>query len=242
MFSTEFNKSNQLNLHYNHVFDNIYIWKGMKNMKDLGEKIKSLRLSKGMTQPQLADVVGASTYTTISKWESGANSPRGRDLVILSNYFNVSVDYLLGIKSNDISRVQDYHYVPTSISAGLPLEVDAITHVELISIPDALMGKHAGNKDIYITKINGESMNNVMQDGSLIAVKPVDLEELKNGDIVVFSDNGEYGVKRFYQQDDHLIFKPDSTDFRFTDNMFTLENADGLQIHGKVVLYIVELD
>lgn len=211
-------------------------------MKELGERIKKLRLSKGMTQPQLADVVGASTYTTISKWESGANSPKGRDLVVLSNYFSVSVDYLLGIKDNDISRLQDYPYMPISISAGLPLEIDAITEVDKISVPDALMGKHAGNKDIYITKINGESMNNVMQDGSLIAVKPIELEELKNGDIVVFSDNGEYGVKRFFQQDEHLIFRPDSTDLRFGEQRVNVDNAEGLQIHGKVVLYIVEMD
>ena len=56
-------------------------------MKILGENIRKLRQARGLTQQQLADIMGASNYTTISKWESGANSPRGGDLVKLSELF-----------------------------------------------------------------------------------------------------------------------------------------------------------
>lgn len=211
-------------------------------MKLLGENIRKLRQARGLTQQQLADKMGASNYTTISKWESGANSPRGGDLVELSKLFNVSVDELLGINSN-ITIKSDYKFIPTAISAGLPLNVDGITESKTISIPDAIMGKHAGNKDIFITKVNGESMNKVIPHNSLIAVKPTALETLKNGDIVVYCYDGEYAVKRFYRQDNKLIFRPDSTDITFTDLVIDLERNDlDVKIEGKVVLYIVELD
>lgn len=211
-------------------------------MKILGENIRKLRQARGLTQQQLADIMGASNYTTISKWESGANSPRGGDLVKLSELFNVSVDELLGINDN-ITLKSDYKYIPTAISAGIQLDVEAITECETITIPDVIMGRYARDENIFITRVNGDSMNKVIPHNSLIAVRPVSLESLKNGDIVVYSYDGEYALKRFYKKGNKLIFRPDSTDVSFTDLVIDLENNESdIQIHGKVVLYIVELD
>ena len=59
-------------------------------------RLKSLRDSKGMTQQQFADDFGISKGT-IGMWESGAREPRKLDeLQRISDYFGVSVDYLLG--------------------------------------------------------------------------------------------------------------------------------------------------
>lgn len=139
----------------------------------------------------------------------------------------------------------EYNYFPTAISAGLPLNVDGITESEVISIPDTIMGKYAGNKDIFITRINGDSMNNIMEDGSLIAVKPIELSQLKNNDIVVYKFDNEYAVKRFFKDGNKIIFRPDSKDPTFTDLVINLDNLSDDQdliIKGKVVLYIVELE
>ncbi|MDI5788751.1 S24 family peptidase [Bacillus licheniformis] len=46
-------------------------------------------------------------------------------------------------------------------------------------------------------RINGDSMNRIMPHDSLIAVRPVPLSNLRDGDIVVYSDGGDYAVKRF---------------------------------------------
>jgi len=211
-------------------------------MNIIGENIKKLRSSRGMTQQQLADVVGAKTYTTITKWEKGDNVPQGKDLIVLSNYFNVSVDSILGL-SNEIkvANMNEYKYSPESISAGLPLLVDGVTNYDNVSIPDELMGKYAGHEDIIISKINGDSMNKLMDDGSFIAIKPVDsAESLNNSDIVVFSHNHEYSVKYFYKHDDMLVFKPYSNNPVHYDQPFNID--DGVLIHGKVVTYIVNLD
>ena len=113
--------------------------------------------------------------------------------------------------------------------------------VETISIPDEVMGKWANDKDIFIIKVNGESMNNIIPHGSLIAVKPVELQNLKNGDIVVYSDGNDYAVKRYYRDDVRIIFRPDSKDPSFYDYITDISN-ENLIIHGKVVLYTVELD
>jgi|SRR5690625_2989076 len=214
-------------------------------MKVIGKNIKKLRLSRGMTQQQLADEVGAKTYTTITKWESGANLPQGKDLIVLSKLFNVSVDSILGIDDKkDIVNTSEYNYYPTSISAGIPMVAESVTEydTEKISIPDNIMGKWAGHKGIFMMRVNGESMNKVIPDQSLIAVNPIELSQLKNGDIVVYNYDGEYAVKRFYRQDGKVIFRPDSNDLSFTDVVVDVNNGLDLKIKGKVVLYIVELD
>lgn len=210
-------------------------------MNEIGNNIKKLRTSRGMTQQQLADVVGAKTYTTITKWEKGDNAPQGKDLITLSNYFNVSVDSILGMGSNKlITNINEYTYMPHSISAGLPNHVEAIIQAEKISIPDTIMGKYSGSDDIYISRINGDSMDKLMSDGSLIAIKPINLSELKDGDMVVFSNDHEYSVKYFYKALDKLIFKPYSTNHNHHEQHYDLD-AD-ITIHGKVVTYIVNLD
>lgn len=57
-------------------------------------RIKELRLSKNLTQTSLAVIVGCS-QNTISRIELEEAIPSSEILIELSNYFNVSVDYIL---------------------------------------------------------------------------------------------------------------------------------------------------
>ena len=116
-----------------------------------------------------------------------------------------------------------------------------MTDLPTISIPDELLGKYAGNKDIFFMKVNGDSMNNLFPHNSLIAVCPHDLHELKDGDIVVYSHNYDYSVKTFYRNNDELIFKSNSNIPKFHDYVFK-DNDENLRIHGKVITYIVTID
>jgi repressor LexA len=117
--------------------------------------------------------------------------------------------------------------------------------IEEIELSDAVMGKYAGSKDIIIMRINGESMNRVIPNHSLIGVKRLeDTSDLDDGDIVVFCvDDEDYSVKRFY--DDKragiLSFTPDSDSDAFHPINFRREDADGLQVIGRVITYVVNL-
>jgi len=57
-------------------------------------RIKELRLSKRISQTALAVIVGCS-QNTISRIELEETSPSSELLVEFSNYFNVSIDYIL---------------------------------------------------------------------------------------------------------------------------------------------------
>jgi len=68
----------------------------------LGERIKELRIKKNMTQQELADVIGNITATGVSYWENGKANPDTSNIVKLSDFFDVTIDYLYG--KNDIGE------------------------------------------------------------------------------------------------------------------------------------------
>lgn len=72
----------------------------------LGEKIKSYRESKNMTQNEIANVLGVKS-ATVSKYESGTLEPNIEALKKLSELFEVTIDELLNDKEDefDISKI-----------------------------------------------------------------------------------------------------------------------------------------
>ena len=61
---------------------------------NIGERIHSLRKSKGISQEELADKIGVSRQA-VSKWESEQNTPDIEKVILLSDYFETTTDYLL---------------------------------------------------------------------------------------------------------------------------------------------------
>lgn len=61
---------------------------------ELGEKLKTLRTERGLTQEQLAQRLYVSR-TAVSKWETGGGYPNLDSLQALASIFDVSVDDLL---------------------------------------------------------------------------------------------------------------------------------------------------
>lgn len=60
-----------------------------------GERLKQLRTEKGLFQKELAKILGVSAGA-IGMYENGKRTPDFEILNKIADYFNVSVDYLLG--------------------------------------------------------------------------------------------------------------------------------------------------
>lgn len=79
----------------------------------LSENIKRLRKERKLTQEQLAEVLGV-TVGAVYKWESNLCYPELRLIMEMADFFNVSVDYLLGYEMKDnsvqatIDRLNNY--------------------------------------------------------------------------------------------------------------------------------------
>jgi len=67
----------------------------MLSMEKFIERLKELRIEKGISQAQLAKDTGLS-QSAIAYWETGQRIPNAQAVIILAKYFNVSTDYLLG--------------------------------------------------------------------------------------------------------------------------------------------------
>ena len=61
-----------------------------------GRKLRKLRKDNNLTQTQLADKLEI-TKATVSAYETNAKYPSIEVLIKISNIFNVSSDYLLGL-------------------------------------------------------------------------------------------------------------------------------------------------
>lgn len=72
-------------------------------MFNFGTHLKDIRKSRGITQKQLAHAIGASE-SGIQNYELGTRKPTYDMLIALADYFNVSLDYLVG-RSDDPRRL-----------------------------------------------------------------------------------------------------------------------------------------
>ncbi|MBR5346007.1 MAG: helix-turn-helix transcriptional regulator [Clostridia bacterium] len=66
----------------------------------IGERLKEIRKDHGDTQQDLANKLSVSVFT-IQSWEQEKSAPSHDLLVALCGLYQVSSDYLLGLKSDD---------------------------------------------------------------------------------------------------------------------------------------------
>ena len=71
---------------------------------EIGKKLKNARVQSGMTQENVAEKINVSRQT-ISKWELAQSYPDFQKLVLLSDYFKISLDTL--VKDIDVEDVRD---------------------------------------------------------------------------------------------------------------------------------------
>jgi len=81
-------------------------------MHFLGKNLRHLRKQSSRTQSEIASLIQKG-QTTIGNWENGISEPSLNELLIISNYFDISVDTLLKI---DLAETQ----VPLARNGGIP--------------------------------------------------------------------------------------------------------------------------
>lgn len=210
------------------------------------------RKDKGMSISELARLTGVAK-SSISRYENKTRQFPLDQVSNFSKYLSLTPEYVLGFTNKEktnTSNINDssgtYNYFDAGLSAGILMEVDPFTqnNTKQIVLSDVIMGKYAGDKDIFISHVNGESMNRVIPNESLIAIKKLQsINDLSNGDIVVFQDGGDMSIKRFYNdiRSQIITFSPDSYDSSFRPINYRYEDFGDVRIIGRVVVYTVEI-
>lgn len=93
----------------------------------------------------------------------------------------------------------------------------------------------------FALQVHGDSMDNVVPDGmyAIIEKRPI----VSNGEIaVVMIDNDTAMLKRFYQLDDMVILRPDSTNQEHKPLTFIGEDINSLKILGRYLGYVTPME
>ena len=202
-------------------------------------RIKMLREEKHLTQQELADKLN-SAKSTIGMYENGNRKPSYEVLIKLSEIFGCSIDYIVGTSNERNSNVQ---YDPNAKVYSVPI-VGRIRAGEPILAEDNIEGYFPilpsmynadSTQDLFCLEVIGDSMNNIIEEGSYALIRKQDTAE--NGDIVVALVNGdnEATLKRFEQINNSLVaLKPDSTNKDYSVRYIDLATTE-FKIIGKII-------
>lgn len=220
----------------------------MMDVIEMGRRIKEARKEKGLTQEELGKLLGVAGPTVLRYEKGQFKDPKIPVVHAMANALGVNPMWLMG-KTNQkymihpVRLFHSYPYIDKGISAGAFMDVEPIDSMPTLTLPDELLGKrYAGNKNIILMHVNGDSMNRVIDDGSMIAVLTgVEKESLKENDIVIAKCDGQFTCKRFHNDiaNRRIVLTPDSDDLSFLPIVVSYDET--LEIVGKVVLYCTEV-
>lgn len=83
----------------------------------IAERLKDIRIENDLTQAQMAKMLNT-TQTSYNRWENNVELISLKKLTKVCNYFNTSMDYLVGITRNNIGNGKhdlDYKVVGNNI-------------------------------------------------------------------------------------------------------------------------------
>lgn len=92
-----------------------------------GQRIRKLREENDLSREQLAKSLNLS-YWAIAKYEAGERTPDSKTLQCLADFFQVSVDYLLG-RTDDPSGIKHDHKTPLNNGSDLDKEWPEVANV-----------------------------------------------------------------------------------------------------------------
>ena len=226
----------------------------------IGEKIREARELCRLKQSELAEKIDANTVT-VSRWERNINVPNSTALKKIAAALNTTVAYLSGETDNPARSAPAEQPLPESnvrpipgpfvmvpvlgpesaLCCGPGSEISDISEVEdkvqyYEPVQKSWLTGTKGEKPYYITHVDGDSMEPLIQDGERVLVNPN--EEVKHGDVAVVVWNGRViirGVK--FERNGNVRLVPSNKDYQ--EDVVLAEDAPyTLYFKGVVIRYL----
>ncbi|NJE40587.1 LexA family transcriptional regulator [Faecalicoccus pleomorphus] len=220
----------------------------MELYASIGNQIKTARKIKGISLDTLSELIGgAKTKSTLKRYEDGTSRIEVDILKAICD--QIGLNYLdvisnaresLNKSTDEIKPVNiiynDYfplHYC-TNLSAGSPSELLEAEPDAIVYVPIKFQSR---KKRLHAFLVNGTSMNNVIEDGSIVIAEEVPDTVIKEGTIVVAWFDGEATVKRIYPGDTQVTLMPDSTDKGHQPIIVNTQETQ-IYIFGRVIWHM----
>ena len=204
---------------------------------DMGQKIYSLRIQKGLTLEELGNMVGVGK-STVRKWENGMIANMKRDKILkVSEALDTTPAYLMGWEEEKIISLDNVYQIGLKrfpmlgeVACGKPLYTNEDRESYIMAGTDI--------KADFCLNAKGDSMINArILNGDIVFIKKQDMVE--NGEIaaVVVNNDSEATLKRFfyYAEKSMVILKAENP--AFEDLIFTNEELKDFHILGKAIAF-----
>lgn len=209
-------------------------------MNDVGNYIKSLRQSKGMTQEELGNIIGVKK-AAVQKWESGLVQNLKRETIKkLADFFEVNPSTFIDVAdSSDISNIAGIFPVKKiripmlgEIACGVPIFADQ-QYEQYVDVNEDY------NAD-FCLKAKGDSMINAnISSGDIVLISEMPM--VNNGEIAAVIIDDEATLKRvyYYREKNKLILQAENP--AVEPLVYVDEELDTIRILGKAVAVIKTL-
>jgi len=220
---------------------------------NIGNRIRELRLARGLTMNDLADAVGVD-QANISRLETGKQkSFTEQSLNKIANALNVSLgelfipsgpkntvyndskDMVKVIQGGDVYRV-DLLDVNVSAGPGAFVGSDIIDVIRSIEYNTDHAKNFFGGKPattVKMVNVRGDSMSGTIEPGDLVFVD-VSVNQFDGDGIYVFGFDGKIHIKRLQMVPDKIVVISDNT--RYRDWFIDESNEHRFYIFGKVMI------
>ncbi len=195
-------------------------------------RMHELRTEKGISMKEAAARLGM-PYTTYVNYEKGTREPNSETLILLAEFYDTSIDYLVGKSSNPKPAAVPPGFEPLPPMDQVPL-VGRIACGQPITAEENLEGYvsvPAAWHATFTLQCSGDSMEPTIHDGDLVAIRK-DIQ-VENGQIAAVRIGDEATLKHLYLHDDYIELRPENPNF--SSIIRRKEEMNDVTIEGKAV-------
>ncbi|MEG1782267.1 MAG: S24 family peptidase [Oscillospiraceae bacterium] len=205
-----------------------------------GERLRSFRREKKLTQKGLAELIGAK-HNSVSNWENDQNKPDYDTISRLCGVLGVTIDMMMwGVKKTEAMSIEEILALPGvsplpnmksvprlgSIACGVPIL--ASENIEGYDFVDS------GLQCDFTLVCRGNSMETRLFEGDVVFIRSQ--SDVDNGQIAAVLIGEEATLKRVHRSGDSLILTAENP--AFPPMIFTGQQLEEIRIIGKAIGFV----
>ena len=207
----------------------------LKISSEFPTNLRQCLTDKGITNTKLAELLNVDR-TTIQNWLKGGQ-PRDYHIEKMCEIFGVSVDWLTGCPQSNAEILSDNIYmIPVfhSVSAGLGIYADK----DIAYYRPAEIANPLEVRNYFYCFVNGDSMEPVIPDRSVILVHKQSAVENGEVAVVILGDDNAL-VKRVVYGNDWVELRSENPNYKSL--RFEKNDIQNIHIQGRVMEYTMPI-
>ena len=206
-------------------------------MDEVLNRILDLLKENGKNQKELSKALGINA-SAVTEWKKGKMKSYNHYLYQIAEFFNVSVDYLLGkspVRHNtmEILRTDSSSYAPIPVVGNVAAGYAALAETDIIGYELVDTSVLNDGYEYAWLRVKGNSMSPLILEGDLVLIRLQD--EIDSGDLAVVIVDEEDGVIKRVQYSTNKVTLVSENSDDYPPRVFQGKEINRLRIWGKAV-------